>query len=1292
MFPIVLPKPLFQRLFRQDLLVASMFRNFLLADRILRSLNCTPQSYPPLPDGVADHPLWLAWDLACETCLFNLIQNGIIGNNNSVTNNISNRADGEQHHYQQTSAMNSQQRHHQHFTSSVSSPFFSEQLTAFEVWLEYAAIHKGNIRHLQSPEQLPVVLQVLLSQPHRVRALELLRKFLQLGSWAVNQALSLGIFPYVMKLLQSSEYKTVLVNIWSSILKFDPSCQVDLVKDKSLVHFIQPLAQWAKSSSSSSPSFGAGNKIDSSSSSSSSQYTKEAAKQRTLIAFCVAATCYKYPNGQSECLRQNLHGCCVGLITAELKLREQQRRQEQEKSQGGPSCHRRASNDATRFQLLSPIALEWLCICLGNLAQTYHLAQTQIYNANAHECLITLQQDDENANVRAAATFALANLVSQVPPPTSVSSSSGSRSSSSSRRAKMHPLPSTPNIGSPAPITLGPQAFINNTRGNGDRGEKSAAFNPSFQSGGRGLLQTDQGHLQSQLESQQIQQQQMYLPSNTVPPIMKVPTVLSSAKNLQIQNNSNNGNPMIASQFIQVGGPATNALAASEVARGGLAPTPQQLQFLQQGSTLQGKQQYQQEALGANATTTPMFSSQTLSTKDGGLVQRPIATCNPSPVVRTRSQLLAPSVQQSQQALQQQRTSLTRAQSSGSILGGAATGHTLLNPLQQQQGILYRPQGAGGGVMVTGAPINAMTSPMVPPPPPVGMPIIGSPLGIGASAVGSPIVMKQMRGLSSPSLNQQHQYQRQQQRHHYQQHPQQQQPRRRPTVYEDLRRITCDLKVIESMITILADASAMVRYEVIMGFSNFVEKYLQAILVVAEDATRIVDATNRLENIVEEQNDYNNIDTSPIHTSLESHLRVVTVPRGLNRMVLERFEQCWKALRETQHNDPHPKISEAANVVVRVVHETLYDMRMESEASRERNNIDNGLTGIQEEGEFSVSGGGMDRVKSAMNIAIGSPSNNHISSMTVPRSDGPSHRLPKPNLHPLRRSISEAGVGNCPSSINGTTNTLWKSAPSLALPGRNLIDRVKAENILPKSEFYNWKKSLFSPDYDDANSEEREDEDPLNPSGAARKYQYRRNAIIRSGGDKLERHFQRLKPPPRAKPIRGFDMLLDEYDNNDEEKNEKDAYLRSDLKLKEGQVLKNTGGVKMTSILKFHPYENALVVCDNEDFVSIWDYENGTRRSSFNNGNPAETRMTSAFWLNESSTSLLFVGCDDGSARIWNGLVHDDGQVSTESPTLASSFFAIPGMEAGKRSRSGMICEWQQTTGTLIAGKFKIYQ
>ena len=124
----------------------------------------------------------------------------------------------------------------------------------------------------------------------------------------------------------------------------------------------------------------------------------------------------------------------------------------------------------------------------------------------------------------------------------------------------------------------------------------------------------------------------------------------------------------------------------------------------------------------------------------------------------------------------------------------------------------------------------------------------------------------------------------------------------------------------------------------------------------------------------------------------------------------------------------------------------------------------------------------------------------------------------------------------------------------------------------------------------------------------------------------------------------------------------------------------------MTSMLKFHSYENVLVVCDNKDYVSMWDYERGERRLSFKNGNPTGSRMTSAFWINESSSSLLFVGCDDGSARIWHGIVQNNGQISTQAPILASSFFAIPGMEAGQRGRSGLICEWQQTTGTLISG------
>ena len=52
----VLPRAMFLRLFRQDLMVASLFRNFLLADRIMRAYSCTPMSFPAMPT-THNHPV-----------------------------------------------------------------------------------------------------------------------------------------------------------------------------------------------------------------------------------------------------------------------------------------------------------------------------------------------------------------------------------------------------------------------------------------------------------------------------------------------------------------------------------------------------------------------------------------------------------------------------------------------------------------------------------------------------------------------------------------------------------------------------------------------------------------------------------------------------------------------------------------------------------------------------------------------------------------------------------------------------------------------------------------------------------------------------------------------------------------------------------------------------------------------------------------------------------------------------------------------------------------------------------
>ncbi|EGV66317.1 hypothetical protein CANTEDRAFT_119188 [Yamadazyma tenuis ATCC 10573] len=216
-----LSRPIFKRLFRQDLMVAALFRNFLLAKRIMPLLNCNPISDPPLPETVRFHTMWESWDLAIDQVLSQLIRSQTIPQSVSspVTTTMATT----------NSPINSTASPGQHST------FFEQQLTAFEIWLKFSAPSTK-----EPPEQLPIVLQVLLSQVHRLRALILLSKFLDLGPWAVYLSLSIGIFPYVLKLLQSpaQELKPVLIFIWARIMAIDyKSTQQELCKDKGYNYF-----------------------------------------------------------------------------------------------------------------------------------------------------------------------------------------------------------------------------------------------------------------------------------------------------------------------------------------------------------------------------------------------------------------------------------------------------------------------------------------------------------------------------------------------------------------------------------------------------------------------------------------------------------------------------------------------------------------------------------------------------------------------------------------------------------------------------------------------------------------------------------------------------------------------------------------------------------------------------------------------------------------------------------------------------------------------------------------------
>lgn len=290
----------------------------------MKSFHCTSQSWPSLPD-TSTHPLWQSWDMTLESFMnsFVSLQRGDMMvdplNNMPVLQMPSNLM------------------------------FFTDQLAAFDIWLDFSTPTSD------PPEHLPIILQMLLSQTHRLRALQLLKRYLELGPLAVNLSLVVGIHSYVLKLLLSKteDIKLPLISIWTSILGYDVSCRQELVSQKAQTYFIDAL----QTSSKGMPT-----------------------AQLCMSAFILAEICNKYREGQQTCLNLGLHRACTSLL-----------------SQTDTSSS--SSSDLKK----------WICLCLFKLCEGYEWAKYLCITELVHQHLYPLLLDSD-PQVRAAAVLALGEV------------------------------------------------------------------------------------------------------------------------------------------------------------------------------------------------------------------------------------------------------------------------------------------------------------------------------------------------------------------------------------------------------------------------------------------------------------------------------------------------------------------------------------------------------------------------------------------------------------------------------------------------------------------------------------------------------------------------------------------------------------------------------------------------------------------------------------------------------------------------------------------------------------------
>jgi len=116
--------------------------------------------------------------------------------------------------------------------------------------------------------------------------------------------------------------------------------------------------------------------------------------------------------------------------------------------------------------------------------------------------------------------------------------------------------------------------------------------------------------------------------------------------------------------------------------------------------------------------------------------------------------------------------------------------------------------------------------------------------------------------------------------------------------------------------------------------------------------------------------------------------------------------------------------------------------------------------------------------------------------------------------------------------------------------------------------------------------------------------------------------------------------------------------------------------------MAFHSYDQHLIVANESDMISVWDWHHRKRLNYFCNGNPKGTSITALDIINQDVGGIILTGSADGIVRLYRNY---DPTLEQGPLQMVSAFRGLNEM-VQLRQGSGLVMDWKQSAGTLLVG------